>query len=205
MEDSDKKELENELEKLQREKLELINDIRDLDWAKIIKLEKENEELQKKVDWLDKDKKKTDRERENLFRHISNSRPRMWLNSVKLIMVIGIIDLILLPLLITFLGVPIQWIFLGIGIVTFFGILLLANYMSGTSAYDTGEIRKAITGTFIIVYLMFVPLISFGSINIPFINPTIAIESFTLIVGIVVILYFISRGIEEFVKVKHGK
>ncbi len=205
MEDSDKMELENELEKLQREKEELINDIRDLDWAKIIKLEKENEELQKRVDWLDKDKKKTDRERENLFRHISNARPRMWLNSVKLIMVIGIIDLILLPLLITFLGVPIQWIFLGIGIVTFFGILLLANYMSGTSAYDTGEIRKAITGTFIIVYLMFVPLISFGTINIPLINPTIAIESFTLIVGIIVILYFISRGIEEFVKVKHGK
>ena len=205
MVDPNKMEFENELEKLQREKEELINDIRDLDWAKIIKLEKENEELQKRVDWLDKDKKKTDRERENLFRHISNARPRMWLNSVKLIMVIGIIDLILLPLLITFLGVPIQWIFLGIGIVTFFGILLLANYMSGTSAYDTGEIRKAITGTFIIVYLMFVPLISFGSINIPLINPTIAIESFTLIVGIIVILYFISRGIEEFVKVKHGK
>ena len=132
--------------KLQREKEELINDIRDLDWAKIIKLEKENEELQKRVDWLDKDKKKTDRERENLFRHISNSRPRMWLNSLKMIMVIGIIDLILLPLLITLLGVPIQWIFLGIGIVTFFGILLLANYMSGTSSYDSGEIRNAITG-----------------------------------------------------------
>ncbi|HSQ01683.1 MAG TPA: hypothetical protein VLM77_00310 [Methanobacterium sp.] len=42
MEASDKKELENELVKLQREKEELINDIRDLDWAKIIKLEKEN-------------------------------------------------------------------------------------------------------------------------------------------------------------------
>ena len=90
MEASDKKELENELVKLQREKEELINDIRDLDWAKIIKLEKENEELQKKVEWLDKDKKKTDREKENLFRQVSNSRRRMWLNSLKMIAVIGI-------------------------------------------------------------------------------------------------------------------
>ena len=58
MADSDKKELQDEFKILQREKEELINDIRDLDWAKIIKLEKENEELHKKVEWLDKDKKK---------------------------------------------------------------------------------------------------------------------------------------------------
>ncbi|MGB8232512.1 MAG: hypothetical protein WCE60_00835, partial [Methanobacterium sp.] len=99
MDDSDKNEMKNELEKLQREKEDLINDIRDLDWAKIIKLEKENEELQKKVDWLDKDKKKLDREKENLFRQVSNSRHRMWLNSFKIIIVIGIVDLLLIPLL----------------------------------------------------------------------------------------------------------
>ena len=58
MEDSDLIEQKNEFEKLQREKEELINDIRELDWAKIIKLEKEKEELQKRVEWLDKDKKK---------------------------------------------------------------------------------------------------------------------------------------------------
>ncbi|HEX7468026.1 MAG TPA: hypothetical protein VF324_05505, partial [Methanobacterium sp.] len=135
MDDSNKNEMKNELEKLQREKEDLINDIRDLDWAKIIKLEKENEELQKKVDWLDKDKKKLDREKENLFRQVSNSRHRMWLNSFKIIIVIGIVDLLLIPLLVTFLKIPLQYIFLGIGIVTFFGLLLLVNYMSGTTAY----------------------------------------------------------------------
>jgi hypothetical protein len=205
MENSDRKELENELEKLQREKEELINDIRDLDWAKIIKLEKENEELQKKVEWLDKDKKKTDREKENLLRQLSNSRPRMWLNSLKIMAVIGIIDLIIIPLLIIFLGISLQWIFLGIGIVTFFGLLLLVNYMSGTTAYDTGEIRKAVTGSFITVYLIFVPLISFGTISIPLVRPIEAVTSFTVIVSIVVIFYFVSRSIEEYVKIKHGK
>jgi hypothetical protein len=202
MDDLDKKELQNEFEKLQREKEELINDIRDLDWAKIIKLEKENEELQKKVEWLDKDKKKTDREKENLSRQLSNSRPKMWLNSLKIITAIGLIDIIIIPLLVIFLGISLQWIFLGIGIVTFFGILLLVNYMSGTSSYDSGEIRKAVTGSFITVYLIFVPLISFGTINIPSLKP---IGSFTWIVGIIVIFYFVSRTIEEYVKIKHGK
>jgi len=204
MEASDKKEIENELEKLQREKEELINDIRDLDWAKIIKLEKENEELQKKVEWLDKDKKKTDREKENLFRQVSNSRRRMWLNSLKMIAVIGITDLLVIPLIVTLLGISLQWIFLGIGIVTFFGILLLVNYMSGTSPYNSGEIRKAITGSFITVYLIFVPLVSFGTVSITLLKPMQAIENFTWILGIVVIFYFLSRAVEEFVRIKHS-
>jgi hypothetical protein len=204
MEDSDKKELQNELDKLQREKEELINDIRDLDWAKIIKLEKENEELQKKVEWLDKDKKKTDRERENLSRQVSNSRPKMWLNSLKIIMAIGVIDLILLPLLTVMLGIPLQWIFVGIGIVTFFGILLLVNYMSGSSSYNSGEVRTAVTGSFVTVYLILLPLISLGSVNIPSLNPLTAIGYFTWIVGAVVIFYFVSGSLEQYVKIKYG-
>jgi len=205
MEDSDLSEQENELEKLQREKEELINDIRDLDWAKIVKLEKENEELQKRVEWLDKDKKKTDREKENLLRQLSNSRSKMWFNSLKIIAGIGIINLIIIPLIMTFLKIPLEWIFLGIGIVTFFGLLLLSNYMSGTSSYDTGEIRKAVAGSFIIIYLIFVPLISFGTIKMPLLTPIQAIIGFTWIVGIVVIVYFVSRTVEEYAKIKHSK
>ena len=205
MDDSDRKEQQSELEKLQREKEELITDIRDLDWAKIIKLEKENEELQKKVDWLDKDKKKTDRENKNLSRKVSNARPRMWLNSLKLIAVIGIIDLIILPLITMFLEISVEWIFIGIGIVTFFGILLLVNYMSGTSPYNSGEIRKAITGAFVTVYLIFVPIMSIGSIHIPLLQPTNSILYFTILVGIVVVCYFVSRTLEEYVKIKNRK
>jgi len=205
MEDSDLIEQKNEFEKLQREKEELINDIRELDWAKIIKLEKEKEELQKRVEWLDKDKKKTDREKENLLRQLSNSRSKMWFNSLKIIAAIVIINLIIIPLILIFLKISLEWIFLGIGVVTFFGLLLLANYMSGTSSYDTGEIRKAATGSFIIIYLIFVPVISFGTIKMPLLGPNQAIISFTWIVGIVVISYFVSRTIEEFAKIKHSK
>lgn len=205
MDDSNKKKLQNELEKLQTEKEELVNDIRDLDWAKIIKLEKENEELQKKVEWLDKDKKKTEREKENLFRQVSNARQRRWFNTLKMIVVIGIVDLIILPL-ITLIGVPVQWIFIGISIVTFFGILMIVNYMSGTAPLNTGEIRKALTVTVITVYLAFVPLITFGSIEIPAQGAVkTLVENFTWIVAIIIIFYFVTRAIEEYGKIKHQK
>ena len=134
MDDSDKMELNEEVKKLLMEKNQLNTDIRDLDWAKIIKLEKENEDLQRRVEWLDKDKKRMEREKENLARQVSNNRQRKWFNTVKMIMIIGLIDLLILPIIVTMLGIPLQWIFLGIGIVTFFGTLIIVNYMSGTAS-----------------------------------------------------------------------
>ena len=77
--------------------------------------------------------------------------------------------------------------------------------MSGTSPYNSGEIRKAITGSFITVYLIFVPLVSFGTVSITLLKPVQAIENFTWIVGIVVIFYFLSRAVEEFVKIKNSR
>jgi len=203
MEDSDMKELDTEVKELLKERNELNNDIRDLDWAKIIKLEKENEELHRKVEWLDKDKKRMEREKENLNRQVSNSRTKKWFNTVKMILLIGIIDLIIMPIIVTLLAIPLQWIFLGIGIVTFFGTLIIVNYMSGTAQFNSGEIRKALTTSVITVYLIFVPLIAFGSIQIPNDGAVKAIiQNFTWIVGIIIIFYFVSRTIEEYAKIK---
>ena len=205
MVDSDRKELDTEVKKLLEERNELNNDIRDLDWAKIIKLEKENEELQRRVEWLDKDKKRMEREKENLNRQVSNSRTKKWFNTVKMILLIGIIDLIIIPIIVTLLGIPLQWIFLGIGIVTFFGTLIIVNYMSGTAHLNSGEIRKALTTSVITVYLIIVPLIAFGSIQIPNDGTVKAIiQNFTWIVGIIIIFYFVSRTLEEYAKIKKG-
>ena len=197
MDDSDKSKLQLELKNLIKEKEEVITDIRDLDWAKIIKLEKENEELQKKVDWLDKDKKKTDRENKNLSRQFSNAKPKMWWNSLKIIAFIGIINLIAIPIIITLLKLQLGYIFMGIGIITFFGILLLTNYMSWSSSYNTGEIRKAITSALVTVYLIVIP------INVGNTESTPAIFYFTILVGIVVVCYFVSRSLEEYMKIKY--
>lgn len=204
MDESNKQELDEEIKKLLNERNELNNDIRNLDWAKIIKLEKENEELQRKVEWLDKDKKRMEREKENLNRQVSNSRQKKWFNTVKMIMILGVIDLLIIPLIVTLLNIPLQWIFLGIGVVTFFGTLIIANYMSGTGQFNSGEIRKAVTTSVITVYLIFIPLITFGSIQIPN-DGTVKgiVQNFTWIVGIIVVFYFISRSIEEYAKVKN--
>ena len=204
MDESNKQELDEEIKKLLNERNELNNDIRNLDWAKIIKLEKENEELQRKVEWLDKDKKRMEREKENLNRQVSNSRHKKWFNTVKMIIILGIIDLLIIPLIITLLGISLLWIFLGIGVVTFFGTLIIANYMSGTGQFNSGEIRKAITTSVIVVYLIFIPLITFGSIQIPN-DGTVKgiVQNFTWIVGIIVVFYFISRSIEEYGKAKN--
>ena len=203
MDDSDKMELDEEVKKLLKEKNQLNTDIRDLDWAKIIKLEKQNEELQRKVEWLDKDKKRMEREKENLARQVSHTRQKKWFNTVKMIMIIGIIDLLILPIIVTLLGIPLQWIFLGIGIVTFFGTLIIVNYMSGTAPLNSGEIRKALTASVITVYLSFVPLITFGSIQIPSDSAVKTIVvNFTWIVGIIIVFYFVSRAIEEYAKIR---
>lgn len=204
MVESDKQELDEEIKKLLNERNELNNDIRDLDWAKIIKLEKENDELKRKVEWLDKDKKRMEREKENLNRQVSNSRHKKWSSTSKMILLLGVIDLLIIPLIVTLLNISLQWIFLGIGIVTFFGTLIIANYMSGTSQFNSGEIRKAVTTSVIMVYLSFIPLIAFGSIQIPN-DGTIKgiVQNFTWIVGIIIVFYFISRSIEEYAKIKN--
>lgn len=206
MNGDDKNELQNEILKLKHEKDELTEDIRDLDWAKIIKLEKENEDLRKRVEWLDKDKKKTDREKENLFRQVSNSKQKRWFNTLKMVLVLGIIDLVAIPLLIIVLGIPLSWIFMGIGIVTFLGILIIANYMSGTTPLTSGEIRKALTASVITVYLIFIPLITFGTVHISNqIAVNSIVENFTWIVGIIIILYFVTRALEGYANIKHEK
>lgn len=195
--------LKIELERLYKEKKDLELQIRKLDKEKIEKLTKENEQLEKQVEKLDKDKKRTEKEKENFLRQVKNSRRGKWLNSLKMVAVIGAADLVVIPLIIFFLKIPIQWIFIGIGLVTFFGIILTANYMSGTSPFNTGEIRKAITGSFIAVYFTFLPAVTFGGSMIPSGEPIkTIINNFTWIVGLIIVFYFGSRTVEEYVKNK---
>ncbi|MBP2046940.1 hypothetical protein [Methanobacterium aggregans] len=202
MTEAEKKELGNELEELHREKEELVEQIRELDRLKIEKLTKENEDLEKRVEWLDKEAKKAEREKDNFLRQVKNSRHRKWFNSFKMISLIGIIDLLIIPIVVFLLGLHMQWIFIGMGLVTFFGILLVANYMSGTSPFDTGEIRKALTGAFITVYLTFVPIVTFEGAKITGTSANTVIANFTWIVGIIIIFYFGSRTVEAYVNGK---
>lgn len=196
--------LKDDIERLYKEKDGLEEQLRKLDQGKIEKLQNLNQELEKRAEWLDKERIKVTRERDNLNRQVKNFRGKKWLNALKMISALAILDLVIIPLLITLLHIPIEWLFITIGIVTFFGILLIANYMSGTSPFDTGEVRKALTGSFIIIYFAFVPLITFGNISLASAEPIkTIITNFTWIVGAIIIFYFGSRAVEEYIKSKN--
>lgn len=203
MPESGNEDVNQDIGRLYHEKDVLGEQIRRLDKEKIERLQNYNDELEKKVEWLDKDRIKVIKERDNFKKQVKNFRGKKWSNSLKMISILAVIDLIVVPLLVTLLKIPIQWIFISIGIITFFGILLIANYMSGTSPFDTGEVRKALTGSFVIIYFSLVPLLTFGSLILPA-DESIKtiITNFTWIVGAIVIFYFGSRAVEEYVKSK---
>ena len=163
----EQEELEKKVDELSRERINLEKEINNLNLIKIEKLELINDELEKKSEWMDKERIKATKERDNLLRKVRHSNEKNWKNALKMISVLGILDLVVVPLIITILGIPLQWIFVSMGLVTFFGVMLIANYMSGTSPFNTGEIRKAVTVSLITVYLAFVPLMAFGIFEFP--------------------------------------
>jgi hypothetical protein len=120
-------------------------EINNLNLIKIQKLEAINEELEKKSEWMDKERIKAIKERDNLVRKVRHSNEKNWKNALKMISILGVLDLAVVPLIITLLGIPLQWLFVSMGLLTLLGIMLIANYMSGTSPFNTGEIRKAVT------------------------------------------------------------
>lgn len=204
MPEKGKEDLKDDIERLYKEKDGLEEQLRKLDQGKIEKLQNLNQELEKRAEWLDKERIKVTRERDNLNRQVKNFRGKKWFNALKMISVLAILDLVIIPLLITLLRIPVEWLFITIGIVTFFGILLIANYMSGTSPFDTGEVRKALTGSFIVIYFAFVPLVTFGNISLASAEPIkTIITNFTWIVGAIIIFYFGSRAVEEYIKSKN--
>lgn len=204
MPEKGKEDLKDDIERLYKEKDGLEEQLRKLDQGKIEKLQNLNQELEKRAEWLDKERIKVTRERDNLNRQVKNFRGKKWFNALKMISVLAILDLVIIPLLITLLHIPVEWLFITIGIVTFFGILLIANYMSGTSPFDTGEVRKALTGSFIVIYFAFVPLVTFGNISLASAEPIkTIITNFTWIVGAIIIFYFGSRAVEEYIKSKN--
>lgn len=204
MSDGLKENTEKDIGRLFQEKDVLEEQIRKLDFEKIERLQRYNEELEKRAEWLDKERIKVIKERDNYRKQVKNFRGKKWYSSLRMVSILALIDLIILPLLLWLLNIPTQWFFISIGIITFFGILIIANYMSGTSPLNSGEVRKALTSSFVVTYFAFLPLVTFGSVNLPADEPIKTIvTNFTWIVGAIVIFYFGSRALEEYVKTKN--
>lgn len=202
----EQEELEKKVDELSQERINLEKEINDLNLIKIEKLELINVELEKKSEWMDKERIKATKERDNLLRKVRHSNEKNWKNALKMISALGILDLVVVPLIITLLAIPLQWIFVSMGLVTFFGVMLIANYMSGTSPFNTGEIRKGVTVSLITVYLAFVPLMAFGIFEFPGgASAQTIVTNFTWIIGAVIVLYFSTRPLEEYINKMNPK
>jgi cobalamin synthase len=103
-------------------------------------------------------------------------------------------------------AVPISLSIGCVGVITFIGVLTLSNYLSSDPELAKKEMRKAIAASFTLVYLVFLALVVFSE---DFIAETELAETvvghFTWIVGIIMIFYFGSRSLEEYLKRKEKR
>lgn len=92
--------------------------------------------------------------------------------------------------------------------ITFVGTLILINHLSKPTDFDKREVRKAITCSFIVVYFSLVSLLTLTDIVVS--DTELAktiIYYFTCLVGNVVVFYFGSRAVENYLDLprKPGK
>ncbi|MGZ7117993.1 MAG: hypothetical protein ACXVHS_11230 [Methanobacterium sp.] len=88
---------------------------------------------------------------------------------------------------------------LGIsGIAIFFVVLIGADIFSGTTRLNTGEIRKAVTISFIAVYFLWFGLLSNNAMNSAFMAPIL--DNYWKLIAVIIGFYFGGRSAEEIAK-----
>lgn len=126
----------------------------------------------------------------------------------KAVIIAGVV--VFLDVLFLYLGTSkilhITWSVASVGIVSFFGILMLVNYLSESPALEKGEVRKALAGSFIVVYFTIISLFTFTefSLSDTGIAKTI-IGHFTYLIGIIIVFYFASSSVREFLKTREKR
>jgi hypothetical protein len=121
--------------------------------------------------------------------------------------IVGFLDILVLYLG-TIRPTLIGWAVASTGIITFLGTLMLINHLSKSTDFDKGEVRKTMTGSFIVIYFSLVSLLTLTDIGIS--DTELAktiIAHFTYLVGIVIVFYFGSRAVENYLDLpqKPGK
>ena len=119
---------------------------------------------------------------------------------------IVILDILALTLGLIIATAPVALSLGCVGVITFVGMLTLSNYLSHDPALSKGEMRKAIAASLILVYLNFLAFVVFGKVTASEAELAKTIVGhFTTVVGIVIVFYFGSRSVEEYLKTKGQK
>lgn len=89
----------------------------------------------------------------------------------------------------------------GVGIVTFFGMLIISSYYAIHQPDSKGTMRKALAGSLVSVYVVILALSISGMLEDSQ-NQTvmILIENFTLVIVAIIGFYFGTKGVTEFLK-----
>lgn len=97
------------------------------------------------------------------------------------------------------------WAIGSVGIISFFGMLIITIFLneSKSDVLNKDNIRKSIAAAFLTMYFVFVSLLCFEDTqitDIEIVQPVIS--HFTYLVGLVVIFYFATSSISEYLKFK---
>jgi hypothetical protein len=92
----------------------------------------------------------------------------------------------------------------GMAIVTFIGVLSLADYVSIEPSMSTGEMRSAMAASITVVYLAIQALTVAGEIQVSEASSKI-LESFSVVMAAVVGFYFGSKAAIQLAEIIMGK
>lgn len=85
-----------------------------------------------------------------------------------------------------------------IGIINFYGIMLISNYLSGSNQLDTGEFRQALTTSFVFTYFLIITISLVPNNNIQLLENKF-FDSFSQLTLFIVTYYFGSRIIQDWI------
>lgn len=154
---------------------------------------------------LNRTKDKKEDESQKTEQKDNNTIEQRWKERKKgafiIALVVTALDILALALGTTIDAVPVALSIGCVGIITFVGMLTVSNYLSRDPALSKNEMRKAIASAFTLVYLVLLALVFFGGLSSA--ESELArtiVGHFTWIVGIVIVFYFGSRPVEEYLK-----
>ncbi len=126
-----------------------------------------------------------------------------------------IVITILLDVIIIYIGVDeslsfhLGWAVGSVGFINFFSMILLTNILnsSESTSIQKEHVRKAIATSFITTYFIFLALLSFEhNAQTNLVNNqsslTPILSNFTYLVGVVIVFYFASGSVSEYIKYK---
>jgi len=129
-----------------------------------------------------------------------------WIRTTLLAVIVTSLDIIILAIGVDQSnnhGINLGWTVAAIGIVTFFGMLIVSSFhKKDTPEGDKGTMRDALTASLISTYFAVLAYSMFEKINSGNTSVDTILSNFSYVIITVVVFYFGSKGVSEIYKKK---